>query len=387
MSSVAFGVWFSATFVGICNHAYGSLIEGSVRMGFGHVTIEPRGFNVAPSLDKKLANAHSLLAEVRAKKGVAAALPRIFGPAMFSTAAGGAPGMIFGIDPGEESQKWNAYLGAVREGRSFTSSSGRGALVGSAMAERLHLKLGSKLIYTAVDAHGEMISETARVEGIFKTGVDDTDASTVLLPIDSLRKILKYSPDEFTMISIYLEDQRASAHVARTLSLIAAGTETLTWRETQAGVANYIELDGGMANVFLFLIALVIGAGVLNTMLMSVLERKRELGVMLAVGTSPAHLFRLIVCEASLLSLLGFVAGTALFVPWMIYMQRVGIDLTRTIGSDMQVSGALYDPILRIALQPHDAVFIVLGLSILVVATAAYPAHRASQLPPLESMR
>ena len=143
MSSVAFGVWFSATFVGICNHAYGSLIEGSVRMGFGHVTIEPRGYDVAPSLDKKLANALPLLREARAKKGVAAAIPRIAGPAIFSTAAGGAPGMILGIDPAQESVEWNAYLGAVREGRSFASSTGRGALIGTAMAERLHLKVGS----------------------------------------------------------------------------------------------------------------------------------------------------------------------------------------------------------------------------------------------------
>jgi ABC-type lipoprotein release transport system permease subunit len=387
MSSVAFGVWFTATFVGICNHTYTELIDGSVRMGFGHVSIEPVGYNISPSLDKRLPNAESLAETTRALSGVTAAIARISGPAVISTASGSVPGMLLGIDPAKESASMNAYLASIREGKVFESAAGRGAVLGSVLAQRLRLKLGSKIVYTAIDVNGEMISETARVEGIFKTGVDDVDGAAVLLPIDALRKSLKYGPGEVTMISVYLDDHRRSEKVAGLLRENTTNAEVHTWKDTQPGVASYIALDGSMSDVFLALIVLVIAAGVLNTMVMSVLERKRELGVMLAIGTSPSVLFRLIVCEASILAVIGFIAGAIIFVPWMFYMQQVGIDLTSVVGSDMQVSGVLYDPIIHIALRPEDASVIMLSLFTLVLATAAYPAYRAARLPPIESMR
>lgn len=390
MSSVAFGVWFAATFVGICNHTYGNLIQRSVRLGFGHVSIEPRGYNISPSLDKRLADPAGLKKALEHEPEVAAAITRITGPAIFSTASGSAPGMVLGIDPAQESTELNAYLEGLREGKILESTTGRGAMIGTVMAERLKLKLGSKIVYTAVDAGGEMISESARIEGIFKTGIDDVDGAAVLLPIDALRSSLKYAPGEATMISVYLRDHRASDKIAALLRA-KIGTEipaeVQTWRETQPGVASYIALDGSMADVFLLLIVLVIAAGVLNTMVMSVMERKRELGVMLAIGISPFRLFKLIICEASLLAVVGFAAGVALFIPWMFYMQKVGIDFTRIVGKDMQVSGVLYDPVIRIALRPEDATLILAGLFLLVLATAAYPAHRAASLPPIESMR
>src|SRR5262249_27521181 len=139
------------------------------------------------------------------------------------------------------------------------------------------------------------------------------------------------------------------------------GAEINTWRETQPGVASYIALAARRTSIFLLLIVVVIGAGVLNTMLVSVMERKRELGVMLAMGVSPAHLRRLIVGEAAMIGLVGTVVGVAIFIPWMIFMQRVGIDLTFIIGSDMVISGVLYDPVLRIALRAQDAVLIFSG--------------------------
>lgn len=388
MSSVAFGVWFSATFVGICNHTYTELIDGSVRLGFGHVSIEPTGYNISPSLDKSLLEIDALTAQTVQLPGVAAAIARISGPAVFSTASGSAPGMVLGIDPTQESSAFNSYLSSMREGKVFEATTGRGAVIGTVMADRLKLKLGSKLVYTVVDKNGEMVSESARIEGLFKTGVDEVDGSAVLLPIDALRKSLKYAAGEATLVSVYLEDHRDSAELAAALQKSSGNTvEIHTWKETQPGVASYIALDGSMSEVFLLLIIMVIAAGVLNTMVMSVMERKRELGVMLAIGTSPGHLFKLIVCEASILAFVGCVAGAVLFIPWMFYMQAVGIDLTSVVGSDMQVSGVLYDPIIHIALRPEDASIILSGLFALVLLTAAYPAHRAASLPPMESMR
>jgi ABC-type lipoprotein release transport system permease subunit len=388
MSSIAFGVWFAGTFLGVRNHSHTSLIEGSVRLGLGHVAVEASGHHVAPGFEKKLFDASSIVAAARETSGVSAAIPRIIGPAMFATAAGSSPGVVLGVDPAQESGALNVYVGAIDRGRLFDARDGRGAVIGDVMAERLNIELGNKLIYTVVGADGEMISETARVEGIFHTGVADADGATVLLPIDTLRGTLKYREDEVTVVSIYLDDHEDAPAIAAALRAHKwGGAELFTWRETQPGVAGYIALARHRTDVFLSLIVLVIATGVLNTMLMSVIERKRELGVMLAVGASPRRLFGLIVCEATFLSLLGFAVGIVLFIPWMIYMRDVGIDLTRIIGADMEISGVLYDPVLRIALRSRDAIAVFAALFMLALATALYPARRAARLPPIESMK
>ena len=147
-----------------------------------------------------------------------------------------------------------------------------------------------------------------------------------------------------------------------------------------------VEVDRAMNRFFQVLVALLIGAGVLNTLLMSVLERRREFGVMMAIGTHPAQLFGLVVVESFLVGVLGLIVGAVLTAPWYLYMTSAGLDLSEmTEGASS--GGVLIDPVVRLVLYPSSAAAIVAGVLLLTVLAGLYPAWQAGRIPPVETLK
>ena len=387
--SIGFGVVLAVTFTGTGDYMYTNMINASATMGLGHVTIEPRGYNQTPALDKKLLKAGQIREKVLAIPGVSDAVVRIMGQAMFASATKTVGGMFIAIDPAQESAEQNLFLRSLVQGQLFSGPDGRRAVVGSKMAEKLNLRIGKKLVYTTTDVSGEIVSELARVAGIFKTGVNEVDGTMVLLPINSVRATLNYDAQDATLVAITINDQR---HAERMRDEIAAAVgnpqrEILTWKQTQAEVAGLIAMDRGGNYIMQVLIGLLIAAGILNTLLMSVLERTREFGVMMAVGMSPATLFRLVLVESVWLALIGIVVGIVITTPWYAYLHYVGLDFSGAIGQDYSASGILVDPLFKIRLYKESAIAILAGVFALTLASGLYPAWRAGRIPPVESLK
>jgi ABC-type antimicrobial peptide transport system permease subunit len=131
----------------------------------------------------------------------------------------------------------------------------------------------------------------------------------------------------------------------------------------------------------------LIAAGILNTLLMSVLERTREFGVMMAVGMSPAALFKLVIVESFYLALIGLVVGIVITTPWYAYLHYVGIDFSGTIGQDYSAAGVLVDPLFKIRLYKESIIAILIGVFGLTLVSGLYPAWRAGRIPPVESLK
>ncbi len=271
----------------------------------------------------------------------------------------------------------------------FQEANSPGIVVGAKLAEKLHLRIGKKIVYTTTDKQGEIVSAIERVTGIFKTGVSEVDSAMVLLPIKRLQKTVDYKQDEATLVAVMLDDQRKAITTRDRLAVlpIYANTEVLTWQQSQPELAGMIAVDKSSNYISQFLIALLVAAGILNTMLMSVLERKREFGVMMAVGMAPATLFRLVMIESFWLAVVGLIIGIIISTPWYIYMHEIGIDFTEAYGNDMDFGGVLIDPVMKIRLFKESIISILLGLFILALGSGAYPAWRAGRTPPVESLK
>jgi len=190
-------------------------------------------------------------------------------------------------------------------------------------------------------------------------------------------------------IAVNLHDQRAS-HVLRD-SLQAQApfqdVEVLNWQQTQPDLAGMIAVDKSANRISQLLIALLISAGILNTMLMSVLERIREFGVMMALGMSPRHLFGLVMLESFWLAVIGLIIGVLITIPWYWYMSETGLDLTSAYGDDFSFGGVLLDTVFKIRLFKESIVGILIGLFSLALIAGAYPAWRAGRIPPVESLK
>jgi ABC-type lipoprotein release transport system permease subunit len=387
--SIGFGVMLAVTFTGTGDYGYTNMINTSAIMGLGHVTIEPHGYNQTPSLDKRLRKTGQIRERVLAMPGVNDAIVRITGQAMFASASKTIGGMFMGIDPAQESPEQNLLIRSLVQGEVFSGKDSRGVVVGSKMAEKLNLRIGKKLVYTTTDVNGEIVSEIARVTGIFKTGVNEVDGGMVLLPINSVRTTLHYDAQDATLLAVIINDQRYAKRMRDKISLAEGDPqiEVLSWQQTQTEMAGIITIDRSGNYISQFLIGLLIAAGILNTLLMSVLERTREFGVMMAVGMSPRTLFMLVVVESLWLAIIGIVIGIIITAPWYAYLHYVGLDFSGAIGEDYSAGGILVDPLIRIRLYKESIIAILSGVFSLTLLAGLYPAWRAGRIPPVESLK
>jgi len=387
--SIGFGVMLAVTFTGTGDYGYTNMINAGADMGLGHVTVEPLGYNQTPALSRRLFNANRVREDVSGLPGVDTAMTRISGQAMFATARKSVGGMFLAIDPAGESETHNLFIRSIAEGDLFSGSMGRGVVIGTQMAKKLGLSLGKKMIYTTTDVNGEMVSEITRVSAIFKTGINEIDGAMVLLPIDSVRFTLNYGADDASYVAVVLDDYRRTSQVRAAVQARVGNRqrEVLSWKETQPDLAGIIAMDRGGNYISQILVGLLIAAGILNTLLMSVMERTKEFGVMMAIGMPPRTLFKLVIVESIWMALLGLVIGIVISTPWYLYLYNVGIDFSSAIGDDYSAGGVLIDPVMRIRLYRESIAGILAGLFSLTLISGLYPAWRATRVSPVESLK
>ncbi|MDG1688686.1 MAG: FtsX-like permease family protein [Gammaproteobacteria bacterium] len=388
-SSIAFGVLLSVTFTGAGDYFYTRMIDAGAKMGMGHITVAARDYNRAPSSQKRLQSANQHQATLRELPEVSSVIARIQGQAMFASARKSVGGTFIAIDPAQETASNNLFIQCLVEGKMLETVSDKGIVMGVDLARKLQLSLGKKVVYTTTDVNGDIVSAIARVSGLFRTGVSEVDGGLALLPLQSVQTVLGYESDEVSFIAVNLHDQRASHVLRDSLQQQAAfqDMEVLNWQQTQPDLAGMIAVDKSANKISQLLIALLISAGIINTMLMSVLERIREFGVMMALGMSPRHLFGLVMLESFWLAVTGLIIGIIITIPWYLYMFETGLDLTSAYGDDFSFGGVLLDTVFKIRLFKESVVGILIGLFSLALIAGAYPAWRASRIPPVEGLK
>jgi len=388
-SSIAFGVLLAVTFTGAGDYFYTRMIDAGAKMGMGHITVAAPDYNRAPSSQKRLQSANQLQATLRELPEVSSVIARIQGQAMFARARKSVGGTFIAIDPAQETASNNLFIEALVEGKMLETVSDKGIVMGVDLARKLQVSLGKKVVYTTTDVNGDIVSAIARVSGLFRTGVSEVDGGLALLPLQSVQTVLGYESDEVSFIAVNLNDQRASHVLRDSLQQQAAfqKVEVLNWQQTQPDLAGMIAVDKSANKISQLLIALLISAGILNTMLMSVLERIREFGVMMALGMSPRHLFGLVILESFWLAVIGLIIGIIITIPWYWYMSETGLDLTSAYGDDFSFGGVLLDTVFKIRLFKESIVVILIGLFSLALIAGAYPAWRAGRIPSVESLK
>jgi ABC-type lipoprotein release transport system permease subunit len=308
---------------------------------------------------------------------------------MLNTARESRGAAFIAYDPAAEDSTTFSFPQAVAEGTPLASTTGRGIMLGARLAANLGVTLGDKVVYTTTDRTGEIVAGLARVSAIVRTGSPGADAALCLLPIDALRSLLGYAEDEATQVAVFVRDQRESDAVARRLGAEAGpAVAAVPWHETQTGLAAFIALKVGGARFMEILIAVLVAAGIFNTLFVSVMERMREFGILMAIGWSPGRLFGLVMLESAWLGVLGLI-GAALVtaVPYW-YLASTGIDLSGLVaGNAMDVAGIAMPSTLRVGIYGDHLAFIAVAAFVATLLSGLYPAWRAGRVDPIETIR
>ena len=269
------------------------------------------------------------------------------------------------------------------------SADGRDALLGSRLMQELKLGLGDKFVVTVQSRDGELASELFRIRGAVKTGIRDFDRSLVMVGRQRAANLAGI-PGQVQELAVILKRADAEDDTLPAVAKLVANRpqlHALSWQQAMPNLANAIRLDYSSQQFIFVVILLIVTIGVVNTLLMSVMERIREFGVILAIGASPGRLRRLVLAEALLLGLASLLVGSILgsLLTW--YLVDVGIDLRSFIPDSLEFGGVVFDPILRATWDIAWMARIALYVAGLALLASFYPAAKAARISPVEAMR
>lgn len=389
--SIAFGGFLAVLVTAMEDRSFSDFIDNAARLGAGHVAMQHPDYRDTPTLTRSVTGSDQKRTLADADPAVTTAVERVSGQAMVSTAADSFGALFIAYDPTLETPDTFAFTKGLVKGALFEKPDDKGVLLGATLAKNLGAELGSKIVYTLTDRHGEIATGMERVRGLIETGAPSLDGALVLLPIGTLRAQVGYDPHESTQVAVFLKDGRqAPATAARLGKEVGAGVSVLTWDEIQPEIRSFVAMKVGGSQVLELIIALLIAAGIFNTIFMSVLERTREFGIMLALGYTARQLFSIVMAESALLATMGLLVSSAITAWPYFYLVQHGIDMTEAYRkqglTNLEVSGVTFSPILKIGIFPENALFIAGAIVGATLLAGIYPAWRAGRVDPVESI-
>ncbi len=356
--------------------------EDTIDNQVSHIQLHHPDFIANPEARYHIGGGVEIASELSKRDDITVASPRTVVDGMIASSNMNSGVTIKGINP-EIEARTTGLEDLVTEGTYFTEK-GRlpSVIIGQALANKLNSYAGSRLVLTLQDVDGEMVSSSFRVEGLYKLSSKSFEERTVFINASDLNRIIGDN-DIVTEIAVVIENPDDYRKVAEILSGLYPNAKVRHWADLQPSLYYSLEVLGEALIWILIIIIMAVSFGLLNTILMSILERVRELGVLLAVGMKRAKVFSMIVAETTIIALIGGIAG--LFMSWgMIrFLGNTGVPIPGGEGlEDFGYASVLY-PRLETAFYFEIAIVLV----IFAILASVYPAWKAIRLQPAEAVR
>ena len=384
-SATAFGLAAYLFLYGFADGFFEQMIRNSTQQLSGHVQVMQQGHDVDLSPGLRIDRTEARAQDLTSRPNVEAVSPRVLSKAMVANPRTSRPVELVGVAPQRE-KRVTRLADYMVEGR-YVQPGGEGMVIGRKLAEELNARLGDKLVVTVQQDNGDLASGAYPIVGIYRTGSDLFDSEYVFTGIDRARSLLGFDSDQASRIALRLNDRTQSAALAQNLNRTLPGDDLVAqdWETLLPVVVQMIDMSQIDFYLILAVVFVVVAIGAMNTMVMSVMERTRELGVMLALGTRAGQVVLTILFEALFLALLGMAAGTVIGTLIVAWFNRTGIDLSAIAGSFEAIPGVT-DMIYPVLIFDHVWLPSLL-LFLCSVLVALYPAWRASRLDPVKAIR
>ncbi len=390
VAATVFAVFLVVFFVAMAAGIHEKMIEDSVRVNSGHVTVTGEGYLENRTLEQHLVLGPELRDRLASLPGVRGHAPRVTAFGLLSKDSATQGAIVLGVDPEREGTV-STLPERLRRGRFVSDDTARGLVLGERLAENLGARVGDTLLLYSVAYSLEMAYELFEVVGVMRLPAPELDRALAVVTLADAQEFFAFG-ERVTEVALLAEsgDRVEAVQTAARAALAGGGNgsgpvEVHAWNELMPELEQLILLDDAGMYLMLAILVVVVGFGILNTILMSVLERTRELGVLLALGLRPGAVFRLVYAESMLLAGLGLVVGMALAIPAVLWFQANPVHLGGEMAGALELFGM--EPVMTWKLKPMNPIGSVMTILAVAALAAAYPAWKASRGRPVDALR
>jgi ABC-type lipoprotein release transport system permease subunit len=348
----------------------------------GSIQIHHRGFFQHPELNKTITKPQKVVDALQ-RAGISRYSMRLesFGLAASDATTQGV--MLIGMDPMREAMV-TQLAKRIGIGRFLEPDDSYALILGATTANNLQVKLGDEVIIIGYDRYGAMVAESFTLIGVITSGEMGLDKGMAITSLATLQEMVDLTGQVTTVVLSSEEKRIPSLTTELEQSLQDEELEVMPWYVMFPVMKEWVTLHNGFLYLFLGVVLFIVLAGELNTLLISMLERTREFGVLMAIGTTGYQIAGILFVEAVVIGIVGIVFGILLGFVTVFISGLYGIDLSILLGS---TSRFYVDPLI----YPHlkfDHLGVTSGVILLAsIFAGIYPAWRASLLEPVEAIR
>ncbi len=384
ITSIAVGVIGYAGTTSFSRGFLNQMIESSINLQGGHIMIAARGHQENPHVRRFIADPERVEARLQEVEGVQYA-PFVAFQGMISSSEAAAGVRIHGVLP-EQEAAITVISRSITQGRYLQGESGsHEIIIGEALARKLNVALGEKIVIMMSDLENEISSAAYRVVGLFETASPGFDKMSVYLSLRQAQDLVGYQNEVTGFVLRLQRGSELEPTVQQIKSFFTGGAlEVLSWKDRNPLLVLSIQAYDSSLVIIVTILFIAIAFSIANAFLMVIYERMEEIGIMMANGVLPRNIRRLLLCEALFVSLLGIGVGALFSALALSYLGRAGLNLGAvSAGLGKFGVGAIVYP----EMAATD-VAVGLGVIVLVVSLSVlYPAVKASRFEVVDAIR
>ena len=358
----------------------GSAVESTINLQSGHIQLRAESYDENKSslkYEDLVENPDAIASQIGALQQVKAATPRLYASGYISSGNESAGVRIDGIDP--QSPANDPYRQGLVSGNFITADDREGLVIGKPLAEKLGLNAGDQVDLSVNTSNGNVDEQKFTVRGIYSTGTYGFDNGTIFLPIAKAQAITQTENHASTIFVLLKETASTEAGVQ---ALQGAKLKVMTWKELNALLVDWEQMAQSYISIFYLIILAISASVIINTLIMSVYERTREIGILAAIGMRGGRILWLFLAESSLLAIGGVIMGLILGLLATYYFNVNGFYI-----GNMGISGMLISDTIYAKLTTDEVVRLSIMTFIVTLLAGLYPAIMASRLEPVEALR
>ncbi len=383
-SAIAFSAMLLVFMQTLQYGAYDMMIDTTLRVYTGQMQVQRKGYQDKRSMRDTVREAAVLAESLRTRTGLQTVAARAQGFALASSAERSYGVPVIGVQP-EYEPGVSTLPHLVKQGRYLAGSHSAELVLGSVLARNLKIKPGDEITLLGSGKDGSVAATILPVVGIFESGNPELDRRLVMMPLAVFQDTYSMEADAHLIVVSGPDYESLPRTKAAVRDIIAARPDltVLDWEELVPGVKQLIEADQIQNWVTYLALIFIVTLSIMNTFLMSVLERTREFGIMLALGATPARIGALVMLESVLLTLLGLALGVAIGGGLAVYFNIKGFTFPgmKEIYAQFGLPGEIYPKLAFHALATAPGVIFVF-----TSLAALYPALRIRKLEAVEAI-